>query len=81
MTTVKTFIDKTAFSCNGYVVSGEQGVVVIDPGYYGDDLRECLHKQGRVDAVLLTHAHIDHLRGVNALKNDFPSAPVYIGKR
>ena len=30
-TTIKTFCDKTAFSCNAYVVSGDKGTVVIDP--------------------------------------------------
>ena len=77
-TTIKTFVDKTFFSCNVYVISSEKGVVVIDPGYYGDDLRQYLHSLGHVDAILLTHLHCDHIRGLEALKADFPEAKVYV---
>lgn len=80
-TTIKTFVDKTFFSCNVYVISSEKGVVVIDPGYYGDDLRHWLHSLGHVDAILLTHLHCDHIRGLEALKADFPGAKVYASRK
>lgn len=80
-TTIKTFVDKTMFSCNVYVISGAKGVVVIDPGYYGDDLKQWLHGLGHVDAILLTHLHCDHIRGLEALKADFPEAKVYASRK
>lgn len=79
--TIKTFVDKVMFSCNVYVISGEKGVVVIDPGYYGDDLKQWLHSLGHVDAILLTHGHCDHIRGLEALKADFPEAQVYASRK
>ncbi len=80
-TTIKTFVDKTFFSCNVYVISGEKGVVVIDPGYYGDDLKQWLRSLGHVDAIPLTHLHCDHIRGLDALKADFPDAKIYASKK
>lgn len=80
-TTIKTFVDKALFSCNVYVMSSEKGVVVIDPGYYGDDLKQWLHSLGHVDAILLTHGHCDHIRGLEALKADFSNATVYASRK
>lgn len=79
--TIKTFEDKTLFSCNVYVVNSEKGVVVIDPGYYGDDLKQWLHSLGHVDAILLTHGHCDHIRGLEPLKSDFPNAKIYASRK
>lgn len=78
MATVKTFTDKKMFSCNVYVLSSEKGIIVVDPGYYDDDFHEYIQQLGQVDAILLTHGHIDHVRGLDALKADFPNAPIYI---
>ncbi|MBR1575406.1 MAG: MBL fold metallo-hydrolase [Bacteroidales bacterium] len=63
------------FACNpygerAYVVADEAGAgAVIDPGFLGDAetaaLDGCLSKEGiRLQVILLTHAHFDHIYGV-----------------
>ncbi len=34
---------------------------------------------GGVDFVLLSHCHVDHIIGLDALKRDYPDAKIYIG--
>ncbi|BBZ10879.1 MBL fold metallo-hydrolase [Mycobacterium branderi] len=52
---------------NWLLVTDDAGVMLIDAGYPGDrddvlaSLRELGHQPGDVRAILLTHAHIDHL--------------------
>ena len=48
----------------------------------GDGIADLLRKpgvlvNGRLDAVLLTHTHMDHVWGLAGLKRAFPSAPVH----
>jgi glyoxylase-like metal-dependent hydrolase (beta-lactamase superfamily II) len=52
---------------NWTLVTDERGVLLIDAGYPGDrddvldSLRQLGYQPGDVRAILLTHAHIDHL--------------------
>jgi glyoxylase-like metal-dependent hydrolase (beta-lactamase superfamily II) len=52
---------------NWLVVRDDSGVMLIDSGYPGDrddvlaSLRQLGHEPGDVSAILLTHAHVDHL--------------------
>lgn len=61
------------------VVDGT-GVLLIDAGYPGDredvlsSLRELSYGPGDVRAVLLTHAHIDHLGSAIWLANEYGTA-------
>ena len=66
------------------VVVGDGSVLVIDPGsadpeelegLYGV-VERALHGGGRVEAILLTHRHKDHLAGVEAVRARF-QAPVW----
>lgn len=78
---VRQFNNPQGFSCNAYVLSAGKGVIVIDPGYYGADFREYIQHLGRLDAILLTHGHIDHVLGLDALNADFSDTPVFIGSK
>ncbi len=62
---------------NCYLVSGKSGVAVIDPGF---DSQEVLYflKENKEKAILLTHAHFDHIGGALALRRK-TDAKIVIG--
>jgi hydroxyacylglutathione hydrolase len=55
--------------------SGEKGIV-IDPGMNPEPLMERVEGM-EIAAILLTHAHFDHMGGVETLRKE-KNAPVYI---
>ncbi|MBL1079375.1 MBL fold metallo-hydrolase [Nocardia sp. 2] len=69
---------------NWGLVSDGSGVTVIDAGYPADSadllksVREIGHQLADVAAVLLTHAHLDHMGGIPALV-EATGVPVYTG--
>jgi len=68
------------FYKNGFVVACERTreAVLIDPGDEVDQLLASVRDLDvEVAAVLLTHAHIDHITGVGAAKDAF-DVPVYL---
>ena len=53
--------------------------IVIDPGCYYQGIVNYIKKNNlNLKAILLTHGHFDHMRGVNILENEF-QVPLYIG--
>lgn len=76
--TVRTFLNPVTFSCGVHVIKSEAGNILVDPGYYDGDLKDYVKSIGSVDAVLISHCHVDHIIGLNALKKDYPDAKVYI---
>lgn len=68
------------FSQNGYVVSCEATgqCVIVDPGAAAPDMVAAIKAgTGEVAAVLLTHAHLDHVEGLGVVR-DYTDAPVYL---
>ena len=68
------------FQKNGYVVACERTreAVVIDPGDEVDQLLQIVTAQSlNVRAILLTHAHVDHVTGVPRARRAL-GAPVYL---
>ena len=67
-----------AFETNAYLLtnpaSGES--IVIDPGMQPDALVKAIADK-KVVAILLTHAHLDHIGGLNEVRA-LTQAPVYI---
>lgn len=52
---------------------------IVDPGHEGARIAALLEKKGlEPEAILLTHAHFDHITGVKELQRLFPKLPVYV---
>ena len=65
---------------NAYLAgrSGQTRAVVIDPGAGTTSLLAAVEEEGlELEAVLLTHSHIDHIEGVAEVVERF-EAPVYL---
>jgi glyoxylase-like metal-dependent hydrolase (beta-lactamase superfamily II) len=65
---------------NAYLVVDEPTgeAVFIDPGAEGERLVEVLRRSGaRLTAIWLTHAHVDHIGGIAALRREI-DVPIYL---
>ncbi len=64
---------------NTYLVYGEDDKkgFLVDPGGYNRQLtQEVIEKGVKVEYIILTHCHSDHIGGVNEHLDDFPDAKV-----
>ena len=72
------------FAENTYLLTCESsGVrVVVDPGYAVRDVLTVLDAENaRPEAILLTHAHIDHVDGIPLLVERWPDLPIRLHPR
>ncbi len=68
------------FAQNGYVVWCETTglCVIVDPGAAAPDMVAAVEAAaGKVTAILLTHAHLDHVEGLSVIR-DYTEAPAYL---
>ena len=68
-------------AANCYLVArnGSSKAVCIDPGAEGEKLLSFLKdKEFSLEMILLTHAHVDHIGAVAALKKCFPEVPLVL---
>lgn len=63
-----------AFETNTYLITKNDRAVIVDPGL---DFLSIIDevKKYHIEAILITHAHIDHIDGVGYIE-----APIYVGK-
>lgn len=69
------------FAENAYLVvcPGSGAAVVVDPGADAAEMVAALKRQeATLNAILLTHAHLDHVEGVPRVREAFPDAPIVL---
>jgi len=73
-----------AYETNCYIIrrnSETAACLIIDPGIEAEPSVRFLEKQGlNPIAVVLTHGHIDHIGGLEALRAKYPDIKVHIHK-
>ena len=73
----RMIIGSVQTNCYFVYREGEQDVLFFDPADRGDYIYETLQSKGfKVAGILLTHAHFDHIWGVQRLQ-ELSSAPLY----
>lgn len=76
---IKTFVN-TIFNSNTYLIYKEDktDVWIIDPGSCTNELIDWIDINEKiVIGILITHAHFDHILGLNQLVDKFPESKVY----
>lgn len=76
---------ESMFAENAFVVSveGHDGVWVVDPSFEPRVSQLCTHvgKSGkRVEAVIITHGHGDHIAGIDIVLRHWPTAHLLISR-
>ena len=73
------FLDIDDLCANAYIVSDSNNdCVIIDPSVSTNNFINCINKNNlNLKAILLTHGHFDHIRGVNNLLANY-QVPLYI---
>jgi glyoxylase-like metal-dependent hydrolase (beta-lactamase superfamily II) len=70
------------YATNCYVVASPRTpgrCFVVDASFDLDPMIEFIGREGLTpDALVLTHAHVDHIAGVRTLRSAFPSLPILI---
>lgn len=69
------------YQTNCYVLSlpGSGACWIIDAGFEPNHLIRHVRTEGlKPEALLLTHAHVDHIAGVPAVRAAFPGIPVHL---
>ena len=67
-----------AQNCFLVVPDGSSDAIVVDPGEEADRILARAHREGlTIRAIWLTHAHLDHVLGVKAVR-DATGAPIYL---
>lgn len=71
---------------NSYLYVKDQDALLIDPGFVSpfelQSFFDCLNStSARLRAVLLTHAHVDHVAGLSSVLNVWPELPVFLSHK
>lgn len=72
------------FMTNTYILYDEETMegLVVDPSFSPERYIQVLQeKKIQLRSIFLTHAHVDHMAGMNALREAFPEAKMYMDKR
>ena len=66
-------------SSNMYLLSTGSGIFLIDPSVYPEDLKQDDLPQ-KLDYILITHSHFDHINALDKWCEAYPEAEVYMSK-
>ena len=69
------------FQANAYIVIDDatQRAAIVDPGAEGDALAARIRNAGlTLDAIWITHGHLDHIGGIAGVRRVFPDAPIWL---
>lgn len=77
MKSIETFV-LGMVQVNTYLLWEDDHVLIIDPGSKSPRLQEAIDKRnGIVDGIVLTHAHFDHIAGIDTLVEKY-HCPLYM---
>lgn len=65
---------------NMYFLNTRSGSFIVDPSVDPDRLSKEQIPE-KIDAILVTHAHFDHINAVDKWHELFPSAPIYVSSK
>lgn len=71
------------FMTNTYIVYNEETMegLVVDPSFTPEQYIQAIDKMKiQLKSIFLTHAHVDHMAGMNALRKHFPKAELYMSQ-
>lgn len=66
---------------NSYVVADGSKAILIDPGFYEESSLAIVQEslQGvRLESIVLTHTHPDHIEGIELVRKVYPDIPIYV---
>ena len=72
------------FMTNTYILYNEETMdgLVVDPSFSPQHYIKAIEeKKIHLTSIFLTHAHVDHMAGMNELRKAFPAARMYMDKR
>lgn len=72
------------FMTNTYILYNEKTLdgIVVDPSFTPERYIDVIRKNKiQLKSIFLTHAHVDHMAGLNELRESFPEAKLYMDRR
>ncbi len=62
-----------------YLIEHNNEMILIDAGENSEKISDYLNEKDlKLDKILITHAHFDHIAGLNHLTEQYPKCKVYI---
>lgn len=76
--TIQTFC-LGQWQTNCYVLSVGRACWIVDAGFDPEPMLDAIDQRGlKLEKVVLTHAHLDHIAGLNTVRRRHPGVPIVI---